>query len=125
MAASPAIPAPKRPTAIQPQPAAIWNAALSYERLGKLDEALARYSKYIQLKNEPDAQFHAALAEYKLGRLTAAAQRLHELSARPGLPTLQKASAMVQEAVCRGQDQRIATCQMLRANVWRYCNWPC
>ncbi|MGZ6144028.1 MAG: tetratricopeptide repeat protein, partial [Myxococcales bacterium] len=48
-----------------------------------------------------DAQFHAALAEYKLGRLAAAAQRLHDLAARPGVTILQKASAMVQEAVCR------------------------
>ena len=85
----------------QPTPAAIWNAALAYERLGKFDEALQRYEKYIQLKNEPDAQFHAALAEYRLGRLGAAAQRLHDLAARPGITTLQKASAMVQEAVCR------------------------
>src|SRR5207302_2020203 len=47
----------------QPQPAAIWNAALSYERLGKLEEALLRYSKYIELKNEPEAQFRAALLD--------------------------------------------------------------
>ncbi|TMA21701.1 MAG: hypothetical protein E6J88_15445 [Deltaproteobacteria bacterium] len=105
----------------QPQPAAIWNAALSYERRGKLDEALARYSKYIQLKNEPDAQFHAALVEYKLGRLAAAAQRLHELSARPGLPTLQKASAMVQEAVCRIESGARAEGEiLLRAAIEMY-----
>ncbi len=84
----------------QPDAAAIWNAALSYERLGRFDEALARYEKYIKLKDEPEAQLHAALAEYKLGRLGDAARRLHDLAARPGITTLQKASAMVQEAVC-------------------------
>ena len=85
----------------QQQPASIWNAALAYERLGRLEPALARYEKYIRLKNEPEAQFHAAAAEYKLGRLDAAAQRLHQLAARPGITSLQKAGAMMQEAVCR------------------------
>ena len=81
-------------------PPAIWNAGLAYERLARFQEALARFEEYIKLKNEPDAQLHAALAEYKLGKLAEAAARLHQLSARPGLPLLQKASAMVQEAVC-------------------------
>ncbi|MFN2547765.1 MAG: hypothetical protein ABR567_10060 [Myxococcales bacterium] len=85
----------------QPRPASIWNAALAYERLGRFDEALARYGSYIKLKNDPEAQSHAALMEYKLGRLDDAGKRLHELASRPGLPSLQKASAMMQEAVCR------------------------
>lgn len=84
-----------------PTPASIWNAGLSYERMGRFEDALARYVSYIKLKNETEAQFHAALAEYKLGRLDDAARRLHELASRPGITSLQKASAMMQEAVCR------------------------
>jgi tetratricopeptide (TPR) repeat protein len=83
------------------RPAALWNAALARERLGQFAAALERFEKYIELKNDPDAQLHAALAEYRLGQLPAAAQRLHEIEARPGLPVLTKAKAMVQEAVCR------------------------
>lgn len=81
-------------------PASIWNAGLAYERLGKYEDALARYLEYIKYKNDPEAQFHAALAEYKLGKLSEAAQRLQALAARPGISTLQKASALTQEAVC-------------------------
>ena len=80
---------------------ALWNAGLAHERLLRYAPALERFEKYIQLKNEADAQLHAALAEYKLGRFPAAAQRLHELAARPGLPLLVKASALMQEGVCR------------------------
>ena len=80
---------------------ALWNASLSQERLGHDAQALERFKKYIELKNETDAQLHAALAEYKLGLYPAAAQRLHALAARPGLPLLVKASAILQEGVCR------------------------
>lgn len=83
------------------RPAALWNAALSQERLGRYGGALERLVQYLAVKDEPEAHFHAALAEYKLGRLQDAARRLHALSGRPGLPLLSKASAMVQEAVCR------------------------
>jgi tetratricopeptide (TPR) repeat protein len=83
------------------KPAALWNAALANERLGRYAEALQRFEKYIQLKNEPDALLHAALSEYKLGQLDAAANRLHQLASRPGLPALTRASAMMQEGVCR------------------------
>jgi hypothetical protein len=47
------------------------------------------------------AEFRLAKEEHDRGKLDEAARRLHDLAARPGLPVLQKASAMVQEAVCR------------------------
>jgi hypothetical protein len=47
------------------------------------------------------AEFRLAKDEHDNGKLAEAARRLHDLAARPGLPVLQKASAMVQEAVCR------------------------
>lgn len=47
------------------------------------------------------AEFRLAKEEHDRGKLAEAARRLHDLSARPGLPALQKASALVQEAVCR------------------------
>ena len=98
------------------KPAALWNAALSNERLGRSGEALQRFEEYIKLKNEPDAQLHAALSEYKLGQLDAAAARLHKLAARPGLPALTRASAMMQEAVCRIEGgSRAEGEQLLRA----------
>ncbi len=80
---------------------ALWNAGLAQERLAHDGPALERFQKYIELKNETDAQLHAARAEYRLGLFPAAAQRLHALAARPGLPLLVKASALLQEGVCR------------------------
>ena len=80
---------------------ALWNAGLACERLGRFAEALERFERYARLKDEPEAQFHAAIAEYKLGRLDEAAHRLQRLSARPGLPVLRRADALLQEGVCR------------------------
>ena len=82
---------------------ALWNAGLAHERLSQDALALERFEKYIALKNEPDAQLHAARAEYRLGRFAAAADRLHTLASRPGLPLLVRASALLQEGVCRVQ----------------------
>lgn len=80
---------------------ALWNAGLSDERLGRHAEALQRYVEYIKYKDEPEAQLHAALAEHELHRLDDAAARLHALSQRPGLAPLTRASALMQEGVCR------------------------
>ncbi|HUJ24499.1 MAG TPA: tetratricopeptide repeat protein [Myxococcales bacterium] len=80
---------------------ALWNAALSEERLGRSGEALQRFDEYIKFKDEPEAQLHAALAEHELRRLDDAAARLHKLAERPGLALLTKASALMQEGVCR------------------------
>jgi len=80
---------------------ALWNAGLAHERLSHDALALERFVKYSELKNEPEAQLHAARAEFRLKLFPAAARRLHELAARPGLPALMKAAAIVQEGVCR------------------------
>ena len=80
---------------------ALWNAALAQERLGRWSEALQRYVEYIKYKDEAEAQLHAALAEHELGRLEEAAARLHRLSQRPGIAPLTKASALLQEGVCK------------------------
>src|SRR5205085_81538 len=60
-----------------------------------------------------EAQLHAALAEYKLGRLDDAARRLDALASRPGLPAVQKASALMQEGVCRVEGGRRADGELL------------
>ena len=80
---------------------ALFDAALSQERLARYGESLARLTKYLALKDEPEAQFHAAFAEYQLHRLEAAAARLHSLSSRPDLKPLLKAQALLQEGVCK------------------------
>ena len=80
---------------------ALYNSALSVERLSRWEEALTRFNAYLTLKDEPDAQFHAALAEYKLGKLDLAAARLARLAERPGLPKPRKVEALVQEGVCK------------------------
>lgn len=80
---------------------ALWNAALSQERLARYSESLLRLQKYLALKDEPEAQFHAAYAEYQLHRLEAAAARLHSLQQRPDLKPLLKAQALLQEGVCK------------------------
>jgi hypothetical protein len=46
-------------------------------------------------------EFRLAKEEHDQGKLVEAAQRLHDLAERPGLPVLQRASALQQEAVCR------------------------
>jgi tetratricopeptide (TPR) repeat protein len=46
-------------------------------------------------------EFRLAKEEHDQGKLAEAAQRLHDLAERPGLPLLQRASALQQEAVCR------------------------
>ena len=92
---------------------ALYNSALSFERLSRWEEALQRFDSYLLLKDEPDAQFHAALAEYKLARLDLAASRLAVLAARPGLPKPRRVEALVQEGVCkvegsaRGEGERL------------------
>ena len=80
---------------------ALWNAGLAHERQGHDPQALERFEKYLELRNEPEAQLHAARAEYQLGLFPKAAQRLHDLSARPGLTLLLRASAILQEGICR------------------------
>jgi tetratricopeptide (TPR) repeat protein len=80
---------------------ALFDAALSQERLGRYGESLLRLTKYLALKDEPEAQFHAAFAEYQLHKLDAAAARLHTLTQRPGLKPLLKAQALLQEGVCK------------------------
>ena len=102
---------------------ALWNAGLAHERLSHDSLSLDRFAKYIWLKNEPDAQLHAARAEFRLKLFPAAAQRLHELAARPGLPVLVKASAIVQEGVCRIEGgSRAEGEQLLRAALDLYEN---
>jgi tetratricopeptide (TPR) repeat protein len=81
--------------------AALFNAALSQERLARYGESLIRLTKYLALKDEPEAQFHAAFAEYQLHKLEAAAARLHTLSLRSDLKPLLKAQALLQEGVCK------------------------
>ena len=80
---------------------ALWNAALSQERLARYSESLQRLQKYLGYKDEPEAQFHAAYAEYQLHRLDAAASRLHALEQRPDLKPSFKAQALLQEGVCK------------------------
>jgi tetratricopeptide (TPR) repeat protein len=80
---------------------ALWNAALSQERLARYAESLLRLEKYLGYKDEPEAQFHAAYAEYQLHRLEAAAARLDSLQRRPALKPLLKAQALLQEGVCK------------------------
>lgn len=94
---------------------ALWNAALAHERLKAWGAALERWERYLSRYagkaagpqggalpgDEADASFHAALAEHEEGRLLAAADRLHALSQRPGLPPARQGEALVQEAVCR------------------------
>jgi tetratricopeptide (TPR) repeat protein len=80
---------------------ALFNAALSQERLARYGESLFRLVKYLALKDEPEAQFHAAFAEYQLHRLDAAAARLHTLSMRSDLKPLLRAQALLQEGVCK------------------------
>jgi hypothetical protein len=46
-------------------------------------------------------EFRLAKEEHDQGKLAEAAQRLHDLAERPGLPVWQRASALQQEAVCR------------------------
>jgi hypothetical protein len=49
-------------------------------------------------------EFKLAREEHDQGKRADAAARLHKLSGRPGLPVLQRASALIQEAVCRIED---------------------
>ena len=92
---------------------ALWNAALAQERLGRYSESLPRFVEYIKSKDEPEAQLHAALAEHELGQLEQAAARLHALSQRPGLAPLTKASALLQEGVCRVENGARADGELL------------
>jgi len=92
---------------------ALWNAGLSQERMGRWSDALERYLEYIKYKPEPEAVLHAALAEHQLGRLDDAAKRLHALSQRPGLASLTKASALLQEGVCRVENGARADGELL------------
>lgn len=84
---------------------ALYDAALSQERLKRWGPALERFERYLARAprgaDAVDAAFHAALAEHELGRLPAAAARLHALSELPGLPRARRAEALVQEAVTR------------------------
>jgi tetratricopeptide (TPR) repeat protein len=80
---------------------ALFDAALSQERLGRYGESLTRLTKYLALKDEPEAQFHAAFAEYQLHQLDAAAARLNAIRQRPDLKPLLKAQAALQEGVCK------------------------
>jgi tetratricopeptide (TPR) repeat protein len=80
---------------------ALWNGALSQERLGRYGESLDRLDRYIARKDEPDAQLHAAYDEYQLHRLDAAAARLRALQSRADVKPALKAQAMLQEGVCR------------------------
>jgi hypothetical protein len=80
---------------------ALWNAALSQERLSRHGDSLLRWEKYLAYEDEPEGQFHAAFAEYQLHRLDAAAARLQLLIQRPDLKPLLKAQALLQEGVCK------------------------
>lgn len=82
-------------------PQALWNAALSYERLARYDEALQRLTAYLAVHDDPEAQFHAAHAEYQLHRLDAAAARLDALRRRTGLAPRLHLEALLQEGICK------------------------
>lgn len=82
-------------------PRALWNAALSYERLARYDEALQRLTTYLAVHDEPEAQFHAAYAEYQLHRLDAAIARLSALRRRSDLKPRLRVEALLQEGVCK------------------------
>ncbi|HEY2029448.1 MAG TPA: tetratricopeptide repeat protein [Myxococcales bacterium] len=82
-------------------PQALWNAALSYERLARYDESLRRLTAYLAVHDEPEAQFHAAYAEYQLHRLDSAVARLEALRRRSDLKPRLRVEALLQEGVCK------------------------
>lgn len=68
------------------------------------------------------AEFRLARQEYDQGRRSEAARRLHELSERPGLPVLTRASALVQEAVCRIESGERAQAELLLRSALEICD---
>jgi len=69
------------------------------------------------------AEFRIAKEEHDSGKIAEAARRLHDLAARPGLPVLQRASALVQESVCRIESGSRAEGEiLLRAALELYAN---